>query len=121
MFKVPFLDGRLMINTKYWLPNEHIILIASEGNEAYKRAFLSEKGLTEGKDFVLAWVFLGANKFLPIYDPKDPSKIIGTQTIWIDESNMHLAAPKWMMRSKQAQSMTEEFDKIVRDIIKRHN
>ena len=68
----------------------------------------------------MASVYLSANKFLPIYDPHYPSKVIGTQTIWVDESNMHLSMPKWIMKSKQAQSMTEEFDKVVRDILAAH-
>jgi len=69
--------------------------------------------MREGKDFVLASVFLTALKFTPIFDPKDPARVIGTHTIWIDESNMRLSMPKWIMKKQQPKAMTESFEKML--------
>lgn len=54
--------------------------------------------MLEGRDFVLATVYLSAHKFMPILDPKDPARVIGTHTVWVDESNLRIAMPRWMMK-----------------------
>jgi hypothetical protein len=34
IFKVPFVDARMMVNTKYWIPNENLVMISGLENEA---------------------------------------------------------------------------------------
>ena len=100
IFKVPFVDARMMVNTKYWIPQENIVLISGEGNSSVKDTYVEENNMKEGKDFVLASAFLTALKFTPILDPHDPTRVIGTQTIWVDESNLRLSMPKWIMKKQ---------------------
>ena len=72
--------------------------------------------MQEGRDFVFATVYLSAHKFMPIYDPMDPARVIGTHTVWVDESNLRIAMPRWMMKKQQPKGMTEGFEKMLEDI-----
>jgi hypothetical protein len=116
IFKIPFVDARMMVNTKYWIPNESIVIISGLENEAVKETYIKDQNMVEGRDFVLATVYLSAHKFIPIYDPKDPSRVIGTHTLWVDESNLRIAMPRWMMKKQQPKGMTEGFEKMLEEI-----
>jgi hypothetical protein len=80
-FKIPFMEQRLILNTKYWIPTENIVLISSEGNKEIRDQYMLENNIHEGKDYIVALTYVSGYKFEPIYDEKDSTKVIGTHVI----------------------------------------
>ena len=58
---------------------------------------------------------ISAFKFYPIYqDPEDPaSPVIGTQTIFVNESDFGGSIPKWLVQRLVPISIHDLFDDVV--------
>ena len=120
-FKPPFMEPRLILNSKYWIPSENIVLIASEGNEEIRDQYIKDHNIEVGKNYIVSVTFISGYQFTPIYDDKDPSKIVGTHVIQVAESNFGGNMPGWMVRKGQPKGMIDGYDKLIEDIKKANN
>ena len=122
-FKVPFMEPRLILNCKYWIPSENIVLISSEGNEEIRAQYIKDHDIEVGKSYIVSVTYISGYQFNPIYDDKDPTKIVGTHVIQVAESNFGGSMPAWMVKKGQPKGMIEGYDKLIEDIKKanKHN
>ena len=85
-----------MIDAKYIFPSENMVIVSSHGCEKERQEYYETHDL-EGIE--LAVNNISAFKFFPIYEiPGDPtSKVVGTQTIFVNESDFGGSIPKWLV------------------------
>lgn len=87
---------RIFIDGKYIFREENMVIVSSHGCEKEKQEYYETHDL-HGME--LAVNNISAFKFYPIYEsPDDPtSRVIGTQTIFVNESDFGGSIPKWLV------------------------
>ena len=103
---------RIFIDGKYIFPGENMVIVSSHGCEKEKQDYYESNDL-QGME--LAVNNISAFKFYPIYqDPEDPaSPVIGTHTIFVNESDFGGSIPKWMVQKLVPMSMHDLFEDVV--------
>ena len=103
---------RIFIDGKYIFPGENMVIVSSHGCEKEKQDYYESNDL-QGME--LAVNNISAFKFYPIYqDPEDPaSPVIGTQTIFVNESDFGGSIPKWLVQRLVPMSIHDLFDDVV--------
>jgi hypothetical protein len=85
---------RLFIDAKYLWPEENMVIVSSLGCEKEKQEYFETHEL---KGIELAVNNISAFKFYPIYN-EDQTLIIGTHTIFVNESDFGGSIPKWLVQ-----------------------
>ncbi len=57
--------------------------MSSEGNKEIKEEYMSQNAKAV-KGISLAYSTISGFKFFPVYDPKDPTKVVGTSVIFLN-------------------------------------
>ena len=117
-FKIPFMENRLILNTKYWIPEENLVIISGEGNKDIREKYMNENNIQEGKDYIVAITYISGYQFNPVYDEHDQTKVIGTHVIQLAESSFGGGMPQWMVRKGQPKGMIEGYEKLLDEIRK---
>ncbi len=89
-------SDRIMFDAKYVWKEKGIVIVSSLGCEKEKEEYCRTHDL---KGLEIATNILSAMIFLPVYeDPSDEtSKIIGTRTIFVNESDFGGSIPIWLV------------------------
>ena len=77
-----------------------------------------DNNIQDGKDYIVAITYLSGYKFEPIYDEKEPTKVIGTHVIQVAESSFGGTMPQWMVKKGQPKGMIEGYDKLLEEVKK---
>jgi hypothetical protein len=87
---------RMFIDAKYLFKEEHMVIVSSFGCEKQKIEYYDTHELN---GIELAVNNISAFKFFAIHEkPEDPtSPIIGTRTIFVNESDFGGSIPKWLV------------------------
>jgi hypothetical protein len=103
---------RVMIDAKYVWKEDCVVIVSSLGCEPEMEEYCRTHDL---KGLELAQNILSAMKFFPIYEvPEDEtSRIIGTRTIFVNESDFGGSVPKWLVQKFLPKSIHEMYDDVV--------
>jgi hypothetical protein len=103
---------RFFIDAKYLFPDESMVIVSSHGCDKEKHEYYETHDL---KGMELAVNNISAFKFFPIYETSgDPaSPIIGSQTIFVNESDFGGSIPKWLVQKLVPMSIHDLFEDVV--------
>lgn len=104
------ISDRLFFDSKYILKDEAMVLVSSEGYEKERDEYFAKN---DTRKYEHAVNNISAMKFFPIFDPVDKEKIIGTKTIFVNESDFGGSIPKWLVQKFVPKSIHELFDDVV--------
>ena len=90
------ISNRIMIDAKYVWKDRCVVIVSSLGCDQERDEYLRTH---DTKGLELAVNVMSAMKFIPVYkDPEDEtSEIIGTKTIFVNESDFGGHVPKWLV------------------------
>ena len=90
------ISDRIMIDAKYVWKEKCVVIVSSIGCDVERDEYLRTHDM---RGLELAVNVLSAMKFIPVYqDPEDEtSEIIGTRTIFVNESDFGGSVPKWLV------------------------
>jgi hypothetical protein len=106
------ISDRMMIDAKYVWKEEGVVIVSSLGCEKEKEEYCRTHDL---RGLEIAVNVLSAMQFTPVYkDPLDEtSEIIGTRTIFVNESDFGGSIPKWLVQKFLPKSMHEMYEDVV--------
>jgi hypothetical protein len=103
---------RIMIDAKYVWKEDCVVIVSSLGCDKEKEEYCRTHDL---RGLEIAVNILSAMKFFPVYkDPLDEtSEIIGTRTIFVNESDFGGSVPTWLVQKFLPKSIHEMFEDVV--------
>lgn len=106
------ISDRIMIDAKYVWKEDCVVIVSSLGCEVEKEEYCRTHDL---RGLELAVNVLSAMKFFPVFkDPEDEtSEIIGTRTIFVNESDFGGSVPKWLVQKFLPKSIHEMYEDVV--------
>lgn len=79
---------------------------------------MRDHDIQEGKNYIVGLTYITSYQFNPVFDEKDPTKVIGTHMIQVVESNFGGNMPGWMVKKGQPKGIMEGYDKLIEDVKK---
>ena len=106
------ISDRLMVDAKYIFEDSLSVIVSSIGCEAEKEEYCRTHDI---KGIEHAVNVISAMRFFPIYENPDDvtSKVIGTTSIFVNESDFGGSIPKWLVQKFVPKSIHELFDDVV--------
>ena len=103
---------RVMFDAKYVWNDEAVVIVSSLGCEKERDEYCRTHDL---RGLEIAVNILSAMKFIPIYEnPDDPtSNVIGTTTVFVNESDFGGSIPKWLVQKFLPMSIHEMYEDVV--------
>ena len=98
------ISGRIFVDAKYMWHDKNIVIMSSHGNSHYKDQYLGRSDLD---GFTLAFCNITGLLFTPMVDPSDSQKVIGTNMVFVSESDFGGNVPKWITQKFAPSSLSE--------------
>ena len=108
-----FISGRIFIGANYLYPEHSIVISSSRGNDRYQHDYLAA-GRNEGK--TPANNRFSGHWYQPLLDPLDPTKVLGTKIIFVNESDFGGSFPKWIVQKLAPPGLNDFYEDLISDV-----
>ena len=88
--------------------------MSSEGNEQVRDEYV-EKNPKAVKGLSFAYSTISGFKFIPVYDPKDSTKVVGTSVIFLNQSDFGGSFPKWVLQKFAPAGICEFYEDLLNE------